>query len=276
MTPQREPTQSSGARVPIDKLLAMEKRRRGVPSSQLVFAGIHDVAQFWWCGMYAVRKERHVERDIFAAYLEDRVRCARYLGVVSAAPKRISDLLTLGSEITLEQVEGMAASLHSARLESSIETKAVPPAKRRLRTVSDRYEDGAAVEATFAETYPTFRWNFAWRDIVLVGMPDGLTADFVYEFKSAGKEYWAVQSRPIAEAQADMYGIFFRRSVKRIQVRLRDSGQITTSEGPIDQRRAELTLEAFHAVERGQLPVAPEAFKCRRCEHAEGCPLRQA
>lgn len=40
------------------KLPAKEKQRRGVAMDRLVFLTLHDVAQSWWCAMYAVRKAR--------------------------------------------------------------------------------------------------------------------------------------------------------------------------------------------------------------------------
>lgn len=241
---------------------------------RLVFLSLHDVAQSWWCAMYAVRKARHMEPDLFHAYLSDRVMYAQLLGLVKTLPTKDSDLLAIGAEITLEQVERLIAK--SDR--QAAEPRKAPSTRISLKARSGlaaRYEEGAKVETTFAENYPRVRWNFTWEHFVVVAVADGLAPNFVYEFKSAKNEYWASLTRPIAEAQADLYGMFFRRPAKRIQVRLKESGKILTSESEINLERAVLTLETFREVEGGLMPPPPQAFKCRSCEYADGCPLRQ-
>ena len=57
----------------LNALLTKEKKRRKLAKSDLVFVGMHNVSQFWLCGMYAVLKSRANELEFFAAYLGDRL-----------------------------------------------------------------------------------------------------------------------------------------------------------------------------------------------------------
>src|SRR5262245_1861688 len=63
--------------------------------------------------------------------------------------------------------------------------------------------------ATRAERYPTIRWHFPWAGHVVVGLPDGLTGAFVYEYKTTASRYLAGHLEPVQLAQADLYGHFF-------------------------------------------------------------------
>src|SRR5438094_397592 len=50
----------------LGRLLALEKQRRGIPMGKLVFVGMHNVAQHWWCTQQAVFKSRANEGMFFA------------------------------------------------------------------------------------------------------------------------------------------------------------------------------------------------------------------
>ena len=108
----------------------------------------------------------------------------------------------------------------------------------------------------------------------MVGIPDGITSTFVYEFKKAKNRFWATTaSRPVATTQADLYGVFFDRPQKRVEIAIRDEGTIEKIGGSVDHSRAETTLQRFESVVSGQLPAPPEPFKCRNCEYRERCPI---
>jgi len=53
---------------------------------------------------------------------------------------------------------------------------------------------------------------------VIVGVPDGITDNFVYEFKTTSNEFLMRMQRPVFFTRGDFYGYFFRRPKKRIQV----------------------------------------------------------
>lgn len=231
---------------------------------------MHNVAQFWWCGMYAVRKSAASELDFFASYLEDRMRYAIALGRVTPPVPPSSAILDIGADIDLSAVEALfAESIRSVGNRRA-------PARQAVSTKILKYGTPEDLEVEYAENLPRFRWSFPWRRFVLVGIPDGITTELVYEFKAAENAYfYSIAARPIGNTQADLYGVFFQRSQKKLDVLIREAGQIETLVSSVDEARAYATLERFAAVADGQLPLPPKPFKCVSCEVALGCPIRQ-
>ena len=68
---------------------------------------------------------------------------------------------------------------------------------------NDPFPRGHNRELISSEKYPTFRWNFEWSKFVVIGLPDGITDKFVYEFKSTKKRLLFNKALPFA--QADLY-----------------------------------------------------------------------
>jgi CRISPR/Cas system-associated exonuclease Cas4 (RecB family) len=124
-------------------------------------------------------------------------------------------------------------------------------------------------EETTREIYPTIRWNFKWHDYVIIGVPDGITKDFTYEYKrSTLSPYQLV----VAFAQADLYGYFFKRKRKRVQVYIKQRDRLRIYDEPVDEERALEVLTKFEKVEKGEMPPPkPAEWKCRKCEHRESC-----
>jgi hypothetical protein len=80
------------------------------------------------------------------------------------------------------------------------------------------------------------RWNFEWRGYVFVGVPGGITDKYVYEFKTT-KSGILNYSKVVAHQQADLYGFFFDRPKKRVQVLMVDTGEIETWDEKVDEWR---------------------------------------
>ena len=89
----------------LKRLLLLEKERRGVPRDALVFVGMADVAEYWWCPQQAVLTSRAGELDFFSAYLTDRITYAHRLGHITQLPRRNDALLEVGNGITPDDVE---------------------------------------------------------------------------------------------------------------------------------------------------------------------------
>jgi len=54
------------------------------------------------------------------------------------------------------------------------------------------------------ERYPSVRWNLDWKEYV-VGIPNGITDRFVYEFKTSDNlGFFRKWVRPVAMAQGDL------------------------------------------------------------------------
>jgi hypothetical protein len=133
---------------------------------------------------------------------------------------------------------------------------------------------GVLLEEALAERHRTIRWHFPWGPYVVIGEPDGITDDLIYEFKTSRSRYLGGQLLPVALAQADLYGTFFGRPRKRVQLHIVEEGVTETWASPVDRAAAEAVLERFRGVAEG-VPVRPprEAWKCRRCDVRPWCPI---
>jgi hypothetical protein len=135
---------------------------------------------------------------------------------------------------------------------------------------------GCLLERYKAERYGSIRWNFQWQEYVIVGVPDGLTKSFVYEFKTSRNKHLASFLKPVALTQADLYGHFFRRPTKRVQIHTEEDDEIQTWEAPVDQTRVLEVLTNFQQIDHGKLiPQAPMKWKCTKCDFRQPgqCPL---
>lgn len=137
----------------------------------------------------------------------------------------------------------------------------------------DPKERGIVLQEIWAKKYPTIRWHFLWGRYVVVGMTDGLTDDFVYEFKTTRARFMFRYVRPVAMAQADLYGMFFQRAEKRLELLSVEEGFLETISAPVNLEYAMETLRGFSAVEEGEPARPPKPWKCRSCEFRPSCPL---
>jgi hypothetical protein len=294
-------------------LLTLEKQRRGVPKDDLTFVGMANLASHWWCAQQAVLTSRARELDFFAAYLSDRILYGHRLGMVSKLPDNDKALLDVGSEITSEDVEQLLKE-EAGKLQNRVKRLAgvnalwvcedstdkdgkrirlinpeLPAAEKRLWETLAAEEGirvigleeapkrrGEIYQATRAEKYPSIRWHFPWGRYSVGGVPDGIGEDFVYEYKTTRTRGLFAFMKPVALAQADLYGYFFRRPKKRVQIHIVEENPTKTWEEPIAVVNAERTLSAFARVDEGQPALPPKAWKCRKCEFRATCPVSQA
>lgn len=295
---ERELTSRIGKSKRRKQLLRLEKERRGVTKSTLVFVGARNVARYWWCALQSVLLSRQREQMFFDSYLEDRLTYAYELGRIDDLPDSDEDLLEVGDDLKHEDIERLLQSESADQAEYSrdVSVNVGTPSTatvsvRRGGTLfgevqwqfdpSDALAIGNIDQIQFAESYPTFRWHFSLNRYVVVGIPDGISDDFVYEFKSSKNDYIArFFTRPVAKTQADIYGLLFRRDKKRVQIRIRDQDELITIEEPVNEVRVQETVSKFAAVDDGQPPRPPKAWKCKSagqtCEVREQCPIKLA
>ena len=72
-------------------------------------------------------------------------------------------------------------------------------------------ETGDTEHLEFAEKYPTIISFWEWENRYIVGFPDGLTDEFVYEFRSVNSYYLLQHLKPVALAPAGLYAYFLDR-----------------------------------------------------------------
>jgi CRISPR/Cas system-associated exonuclease Cas4 (RecB family) len=256
----------------LPKLLELEKARRGVAVDQLVFVGMADVADVRWCAMRAVLRSKARELAYFGAYLRDRKRASVVLGAKVPTPRSWLDVLLVGEGFGYDDIATKLVIVRDGR-ELIASGQGTGPGPHEL----DAKSFGMQAQETHAERYPSLRWHFKWDRYVVEGVADGLTPEFVYEFKTTGSRYLLKHVLPSAMAQADLYAFFFQRPRKRVQVLVRDERQTETVDGPADPANAEATLRLFKAVDEGLLPDPPrDAWKCRKCEFKLTCQITTA
>ena len=293
------------AKVNVRRLLVEEKRRRGFDAEKPVFIGMADTASLYWCSMKSFFSNLRMEIAFFASYLHDRLTYSLELGYIKEVPSDEGAFLSIGEEITQSDIERLLKRRRkvvqkppSSLLLSNVVTgeklliinPLIPKEKKgrieglarkkgiRIGNLNDLPAKlrGGLCEEFIAERYPTIRWNFEWDDFVIVGVPDGISDEFVYEFKTTGSEFLLSYLEPYALVQGDLYGHFFKRNYKRVQVYVMDEQNVYTWHEPVDSGKAIEVLEAFKKVcEDGGTPP-PERWKCRSCEYRKTCTVKHA
>jgi len=293
------------------KLLLLEKERRGIDRSQLTFVGMHNIAQYWWCAMQSVLKSIQNEPEFFGAYLQDRLVYSYLLGYIDTLPSKQEEWLNIGSPITLKDIEKLLKNREKEAVERAgrgikVRLDAITTIDKYGKPITvinpelspeerEYYKDreqakgamvvadspiapplvrGEFMEYAKAERYISIRWSFAWHDYIVGGVPDGITDDFVYEFKSTKSRFLCDYfTKPVALAQADLYGYFFRRRHKRVQIYVMEEGTTQTWDEPVSEERALETLGKFEKINKGALARPPKAWKCKSCEFIPSCPV---
>ena len=290
----------------LGSLLILEKQRRGVYEDKLVFIGIADTANYYWCAMKSFFQNKVMELDFFASYLHDRISYSFDLGLIDEMPRSKEKILDIGSQITFRDVEKLLRErkMRKSKLEVeesymgieifdeegytvriinpylSSEKRGYYEEQAKVRGIRvanlDEFPElwGCFFQITKAEQYPTIRWNFDWENYVVVGVPDGITDSFVYEFKTTRSRFLSNYVKPVALTQADLYGYFFRRNKKRIQMFIVEEGIIETSESKVDKDEARKVLRNFKKVDDGWMPPPPKPWKCKSCGFQDICKLK--
>jgi CRISPR/Cas system-associated exonuclease Cas4 (RecB family) len=250
----------------VEKFLYAEKARRGISKSQLLFVGASDIASQHWCSMKAVFGARDGEAGRFGQYLLNRLKYAYRLGLISSWP---NNLLETGEEITYEQVAELERKEPNREIDLEPSTEQIENYEKM-----SAIERGHAAEELYAERYPYHSWHFHWERYIVVCIPDGMTDDFIYEFKSTKKSKYLKNTLEGGSVQADIYGYFFKRLHKRVQAYSFDTRKIETSVGAVDNKNALRYLRNFLRVDSGEIPRPQPEYKCKSCEYAEYCPVR--
>lgn len=264
-------------RMRLQRLLTLVKRQRGLSDHHLLFVGVSIVAQYYWCAMQSVFKAREDELSSFRQWLAARIYNAYQLELIKVLPESDSILVRIGDTLTLEHVRGLLSKkrAYSMKRTSNSLVKRIP---QELLMQLAKEEDsplarGLLVEEALAEKYETASWGFERDGFVIVGEPDGITDQLVYEFKSTTNLWYM---KPVAMAQADLYAYFFRKEIKRVQIYSLNQEKMDTWEESADYPNAEQTLTKFREAVNGALPLAPKAWKCKTCKFVSTCPVKPA
>jgi len=295
----------------IKKLLCLEKRRRGVKENDLVFLGTANIASYYWCSAKSLYTSIEDEPRFFHVYLIDRIIYSFKLNRLRTIPTSYEELLEIGNDIEfdditkllkqeIEQSESQATTnphkgistittvdkngnkvilinpylpedelhfwIEYAREENIriVDLKEAPPITR-----------GMLLETIHAEQYPTIRWNYAWDKYVIISAPDGITDKFVYEFKTTKSRFMMPFIKPVAFTQADLYGYFYKRKEKRVQIYVVEENETLTWTLNVDVNNVKSVLEKFKAMDNGTIPPPPKVWKCKSCEFNDICIIKK-
>lgn len=256
------------------RILSRLKREADRPQDQLLYVGVHNLAQFWWCAMFAVFKSKEREWQFLRSVLFDAWRYTAVLQKVTHMPRSAAELLRVLQDVPQKEIEKLWLSA-----DGPPDIPLLPLPSLTLADFLDPEDDDEIGDpsAEFAERYPTYRWYLRRGGYILVGAPDGIGKDFVYEFKSAASEsMFRRVARPVGRTQADLYGLMYRRPNKRLQVYVRDGGELHTLDEPVDRQRVQETLKKFRAVDKTGSARPPQPWKCGNCDYREICSIRPA
>jgi CRISPR/Cas system-associated exonuclease Cas4 (RecB family) len=260
----------------LDELLLLEKTNRGVDQKQLVFAGFSDVSAQVFCSMKAVLRARESEKMYFRAYLKGRLYYANELRALERWPRSNIGLLQVIQSITFEQVEALEKP-HYGDHPLPGETSEILPLEIKIKGPNVDYATrGDVLEFFCAERYHKFMWHFPYGRYVFLAIPDGITNDFVYEFKSGSNARFRPERTTEAVVQGDLYGYFFRKRMKRVQVYTSDDRRRESRNSLVDEENAVKYLKNFARVDGGEMPKLPSPGKCRSCDFVASCPLYSA
>ena len=261
-------------------LLEIEKDRRGKSKDELLFIGMANIANYWWCARKAVLKSRLIEIEFFESYFFDRLFYSMLLDYIEKPLNTPEKLLNVGDEITINDIEKLLKLLREEVFQSNdphlVNINLNELLAKLGINAADLEKDpmlrGVVYEKLKMEKYPTIRWNFEWQDYVVVGIPDGITDEFVYEFKTTGSNFLFRYTKPVALTQADLYGYFFKRDSKSVQIYIVQQDYVWNFNSRVDASRAEETLDKFKQAD-AHLSSArfPAEWKCSSCEFREMC-----
>ena len=284
----------------ISELLLLEKDRRGVDKDELVFLGTSNISEFWWCSIKSLMKSKRDETMFFTVYLFDRIYYALKLRYIEDIPESKEKLLDVGSEITFNDIDRLLRrkiehwkafkdktiigyhqlNTNGKKVMVSFNGKRimingkVTNSKDFLNTLNDiNSKRRGIVLHMIRSKYPTIRWNFPWGKYTIIAMPDGITDTFVYEYKSTKNMFLLYFVKPVAFAQADLYGYFFKREKKIIEIEVCKKGRIFSWKEGINSLNAISTLKNFEKLENNiNNAIPPKKWKCNCCEFKNVCP----
>lgn len=254
----------------IPELMAKEKERLGIPKEQLVFMGTKNTADYYWCAWQYYQKAKREELKFFEIYLTDRIKYAKKFGLVEKYPK--TNILEIGDKIDGSDIQKQILKIQKncINFKDKNPESNIPIADISRETALRK---GEIYERIKAEQYPSLQWHYRYKNLILIGLPDGITDEFVYEFKSVKAEKYIKDALMRASYQANIYGICFERSKLRIQIYCEETDKIYTYENAIDKQKVFDLLEKWIDMINRKLPIKPLAYKCNICEFKNNCVI---
>jgi CRISPR/Cas system-associated exonuclease Cas4 (RecB family) len=259
------------------ELLRLAKQRFKLATEGPAFIGAANLANYWWCAEKSRLNAVKEEPAFFMQFLLNRLSHSLKLGQVRSVPNGPDGLLEIGSQLTASDIERVL-ELRSIEVgsDSTPEIERIPPGaefvvESHLSEASSPISRGGVAEDLYARKYPSLCWHGKFGDYIVVGVPDGITKDFVYEFKSTTLD--SIIHRT-ADIQADIYGTLFGRNEKVVEILHLPDKKVESVRSPVNLASLNRTLDRASRVYSGRAsPIPPQPWKCRNCEYLQSCTV---
>lgn len=238
------------------------------------YLGTADIAGMGWCEQKFLFRSKKIELMFKDAYEEDCKRFGKNAKVerLNKHLDRIKLLISRGNIFICGE------KFHDIiKTYGHPETTLEELADKFKSIYKDEYEEiGRIDEQIYGRKLPTLRYHFKFKDYIIEAVPDGITDDYCYEFKSTGNRFLYYFIKPCAIDQAMLYSYFFKRKNYVVEIYMRDEGKKEVIEGKLDKKKAKAILNRMDKLLRGVIkPRPPKPFKCKNCHFSKECPIRQ-
>lgn len=116
-----------------------------------------------------------------------------------------------------------------------------------------RFVDGTLDRALNSYLYPSVKAVRVWGSLHILINPDGVTEEFVYEYRSVAEPQQIARQAEAMRALAQMEALLLERPGIQVQIRARRTDEVSTINEPLDPI---LAGEYLDAAERGLKEIA--------------------
>ena len=227
-----------------------------VQRNRIVFLGASNISQIDWCELYTYYKCKDEELKFMAVYFHDVVKYLELLNEFPLKNYKIKTLFNLDIAITVEEILSLinTNSIYGFHI---IDNKPI-----------NKLEKGKNYHMTKAEQYKTVRWHLKQDDRFIIGVPDGIENDFVYEFKSTKN---VKEMKGKALLQANLYALMFNKTNIRVQIYDYIKDELHTYEEQSNKNTMPEILNRIENIENGNIPMNIVPYKCKNCIYRENC-----
>jgi hypothetical protein len=137
---------------------------------------------------------------------------------------------------------------------------------------TDRLAVGQSAQALHQEKHASLRCHWFFGQFLIIGVPDGLGRNFVYEFKFSSHPRSPYTFKH-AVAQANIYATLFRKRRIRVHI-VGPKGYTKIIDGDVRTLDAANLIDRAWALMNGDAIFRPpESWKCAPCRYARLCPV---
>ena len=239
-----------------EKDLRRYKSINKVQKNRIVFLGAANISQINWCELYTYYKCKDEELMFMELYFNDLVNYSKLLRKLTLCNYKPKTLFNHDIVITAKEILSL------------IDINSISGFEIINENHIDRLEMGKYYHKTKAEQYKTVRWHLKQDDRIIIGVPDGIENDFVYEFKSTKN---VKKMKGTALLQANIYAFMFNKTDIRVQIYDYIKNELYTYEEQRNKDNMLEILKRIENIENGNVPTNLIQYKCKGCCFRKTC-----